>query len=78
MAKQTTKWSAAALDEAIPKAIGCESLKPEHIVLSRHFRINTRQGYITAYMYIPEFQKLYNAFARPLPILRKGAGTRDY
>ena len=37
MAKQTSKWSAAALGEAIvsaAKAIGCESLKPEHLALA--------------------------------------------
>ena len=54
MPKQTTKWSAAALGEAIvsaAKAIGYESLKPEHLalaptslahLLSRHFQITTR------------------------------------
>ena len=70
MAKQTTKWSAAALGEAIAsaaKAIGYESLKPEYLALAptslAHCSLELLQGYITAY--IPELQNLYNAFTSP-------------
>ena len=58
-----------------------QSLKPQHLAgtyfISTLYCLDTSellQGYITAY--IPELHKLYNAFARPLSILREGTGSR--
>ena len=72
MTVQETKWSEAAVSEAIEstaKAMGYDTLK-------LHYTSELIEDYVNNY--IPKLQKLYSVFTRPSFPVRKWAGLQDY